>query len=180
MYNALVLIDRSDVPPDATFFQFFCFLKLKFFPDHSFERMSARLCAMEITLPLPMPRPRMLLPEIITYSCSLPVLSSQQPFKAASRIKSSSCAMTSQLLFFNAYFRKTQKKENFRERGIGQNSFPVSRNFEILRKSHAKNTGLYFVLRRSTRVLIFFSPSSYSNLHILCLSCYVPVEESEI
>ena len=53
MYNALVLIDRSDVPPDATFFRFFCFLKLKFFPDHSFERMSARLCAMEITLPPP-------------------------------------------------------------------------------------------------------------------------------
>ena len=48
-YNALVLIDRSEVPPDATFFQFFCFLKNKFLPDHSFERMSARLCAMEVT-----------------------------------------------------------------------------------------------------------------------------------
>ena len=52
-YNALVLIDRSDVPPDATFFRFFCFLKNKFLPDHSFERMSARLCAMEVTPPPP-------------------------------------------------------------------------------------------------------------------------------
>ena len=48
-YKALVLIDRSEVPPDATFFRFFCFLKNKFLPDHSFERMSARLCAMEVT-----------------------------------------------------------------------------------------------------------------------------------
>jgi len=48
-YNALVLIDQSDIPPDATFSRFFLFLKLKFLPDHSFERMSARLCAMEIT-----------------------------------------------------------------------------------------------------------------------------------
>ena len=52
-YKALVLIDRSEVPPDATFFRFFCFLKNKFLPDHSFERMSARLCAMEVTPPPP-------------------------------------------------------------------------------------------------------------------------------
>jgi len=50
-YKALVLIDRSEVPSDATFFRFFCFLKNKFLPDHSFERMSARLCAMEVTPP---------------------------------------------------------------------------------------------------------------------------------
>ena len=48
-HNALVLIDRSDIPLDVTFSRFFLFLKLKFLPDHSFERMSARLCAMEIT-----------------------------------------------------------------------------------------------------------------------------------
>ena len=52
-YKALVLIDRSEVPPDATFFRFFCFLKNKFLPGHSFERMSARLCAMEVTPPPP-------------------------------------------------------------------------------------------------------------------------------
>ena len=49
--KALVLIDRSEVPSDATFFRFFCFLKNKFLPDHSFEIMSARLCAMEVTPP---------------------------------------------------------------------------------------------------------------------------------
>jgi len=52
-YNALVLINRSDVPPDATFFRFFCFLKNKLLPDHSFKRMSARLWAMEVTPPPP-------------------------------------------------------------------------------------------------------------------------------
>jgi len=50
-YNVLTLINRLDIPPDATFFRFFLFLKLKFLPDHSFERMSARLCAMEMTPP---------------------------------------------------------------------------------------------------------------------------------
>ena len=65
--------------------------------------------------------------------------------------------------FFNICFRNSQgchkrkfeesnksflggKIENFRERGIGRSPFPVSRNFEILRKTHAKNTGLYFDL----------------------------------
>ena len=66
-YKAFVLIDRFEVPSDATFFRFFCFLKNKFLPDHSFERMSARLCAMEVT-PLLMLRPRMPLPEITTSS----------------------------------------------------------------------------------------------------------------
>jgi hypothetical protein len=35
-YQALVLINRKDIPPDCTFFRFFLFLKLKFLPDHSF------------------------------------------------------------------------------------------------------------------------------------------------
>ena len=50
-YKALVLINKKDIPPSSTFFRFFLFLflKLKFLPDHSFERMSARLCAMEMT-----------------------------------------------------------------------------------------------------------------------------------
>ena len=50
-YQALVLINKQDIPPGCSFFRFFLFLKLKFLPDHSFERMSARLCAMEMTLP---------------------------------------------------------------------------------------------------------------------------------
>ena len=50
-YKALVLINKQDIPPASTFFRFFLFLKLKFLPDHSFERMSARLCAMEMTPP---------------------------------------------------------------------------------------------------------------------------------
>ena len=48
-YKALVFIDKSDIVQGAPFFRFFMFLKLKFLPDHSFERMSARLCAMETT-----------------------------------------------------------------------------------------------------------------------------------
>ena len=52
-YQALVLINKSDIPPGSSFFRFFLFLKLKFLPDHSFERMSARLCAMEMTPPPP-------------------------------------------------------------------------------------------------------------------------------
>ena len=103
-YNALVLIDRSDVPPDVTFFRFFCFLKNKFLPDHSLKRMSARLYAMEVTPPLLMLRPRMLLPETTTFSCSLSVPSLQQPTEVAIRIKLSSCATTSQLLSSNVYF----------------------------------------------------------------------------
>ena len=51
-YKALHFINKTDVPANAQFFRFFLFLKLKFLPDHSFERMSARLCAMETT-PLP-------------------------------------------------------------------------------------------------------------------------------
>jgi hypothetical protein len=50
-YQALVLINKQDIPPGCSFFRFFLFLKLKFLPDHSFERMSARLCAMEMTPP---------------------------------------------------------------------------------------------------------------------------------
>ena len=50
-YKVLHFINKTDVPPDAVFFRFFCFLKLKFLPDNSFERMSARLCAMEATPP---------------------------------------------------------------------------------------------------------------------------------
>jgi hypothetical protein len=50
-YKALVFINKTDIPPRSTFFRFFMFLKLKFLPDHSFERMSARLCAMEMTPP---------------------------------------------------------------------------------------------------------------------------------
>lgn len=50
-YQALALINKKDIPPGSTFFHFFAFLKLKFLPDHSFERMSTRLCAMEMTPP---------------------------------------------------------------------------------------------------------------------------------
>jgi len=50
-YKALVFINHSDIPPDAVFFRFFLFLKLKFFPSHAFDRMAARLCAMETTAP---------------------------------------------------------------------------------------------------------------------------------
>ena len=52
-YRALVFVDRAAIPPDAVFFRFFLILKLKFLPDHSFERMSARLCAMEKSAPDP-------------------------------------------------------------------------------------------------------------------------------
>jgi hypothetical protein len=52
-YRALTFVDRSEIPPEAVFFRFFLFLKLKFLPDHSFERMSARLCAMEKSAPDP-------------------------------------------------------------------------------------------------------------------------------
>jgi hypothetical protein len=38
-YQALVLINKSDIPPGCSFFRFFLFLKLKFLPDYSFERM---------------------------------------------------------------------------------------------------------------------------------------------
>jgi len=50
-HKALTFINKADIPPDAVFFRFFMFLKLKFLPDHSFERMAARLCAMEATPP---------------------------------------------------------------------------------------------------------------------------------
>jgi hypothetical protein len=69
-YNALVLIDRSEVPPDATFCQFFCFLKKECL-HVTMERKSLR--------PLLMPRSRI--------CCSLSVPSSQQPSKVASRTK---------------------------------------------------------------------------------------------
>ena len=54
-YQALVFINKQDIPPGCSFFRFFLFLKLKLIPDHSFERMSARLCAMEMTPPPPPP-----------------------------------------------------------------------------------------------------------------------------
>jgi len=67
-YKALQFINKTAITADATFFRFFLFLKLKFLPDHSFERMSARLCVME-TSPLPRtPRPRTLLQVTTTYS----------------------------------------------------------------------------------------------------------------
>ena len=47
-YQALEIVDRSTIPPNAVFYRFFLFLKLKFLPDTTFERMSARLCAMEV------------------------------------------------------------------------------------------------------------------------------------
>jgi hypothetical protein len=50
-YQALVLINKRDIPPGCSFFRFFLFLKLKFLPNHVFERMAARLCAMETTPP---------------------------------------------------------------------------------------------------------------------------------
>jgi len=46
-YKALVFVDQSDIPSNAIFYRFFLFIKLKFFPDHTFDKMSARLCAME-------------------------------------------------------------------------------------------------------------------------------------
>ena len=74
-YKALVLINKTDIPPSSTFFRFFLFLKLKFLPDHSFERMSARLCAMEMT-PLPSrPRQRTQPRVITTSSCTPSTLS---------------------------------------------------------------------------------------------------------
>ena len=58
-HEALTFINKADIPPDAVFFRFFMFLKLKFLPDHSFERMAARLCAMEATHMFPV-RPSIL------------------------------------------------------------------------------------------------------------------------
>jgi hypothetical protein len=52
-YQALVLINKQDILFGCTFFRFFLFQKIKFLPDHSFERMAARLCAMEMTPPPP-------------------------------------------------------------------------------------------------------------------------------
>jgi hypothetical protein len=46
-YKALKFVDKADIPTNAIYYRFFMFLKLKFLPDHSFERMAARLCAME-------------------------------------------------------------------------------------------------------------------------------------
>ena len=47
-YEALEFVDKTSIPRDAMFYRFFMFLKLKFLPDRTFERMSARLCAMEV------------------------------------------------------------------------------------------------------------------------------------
>ena len=47
-YQALEFVDKAVIPKNALFYRFFLFLKLKFLPDTTFERMSARLCAMEI------------------------------------------------------------------------------------------------------------------------------------
>ena len=49
-YQALVFVKQSDIPTNAIFYRLFLFLKLKFLPDHTFERMSARLCAMETSI----------------------------------------------------------------------------------------------------------------------------------
>ena len=62
-YKALKFVHQADIPPDAIYYIFFLFLKLKFLPDHTFERMAARLCAMEqnassmelLAAPSPMP-----------------------------------------------------------------------------------------------------------------------------
>ena len=45
-YQALEFVDKAAIPSNAI--QFFMFLKLKFLPGTSLERMSARLCAMEV------------------------------------------------------------------------------------------------------------------------------------
>ena len=47
-YQALEFVDKAAIPSNDIFNRFFMFLKLKFLPDTSFERMSARLCAMEV------------------------------------------------------------------------------------------------------------------------------------
>ena len=46
-YKALQFVSQTDIPSNAIYYRFFLFLKLKFLPDHIFERMAARLCAME-------------------------------------------------------------------------------------------------------------------------------------
>jgi hypothetical protein len=46
-YKVLHFINKPDIPPNAVFFRFFLFLKLKFLPDHTFEKMTGRLCAMD-------------------------------------------------------------------------------------------------------------------------------------
>jgi len=50
-YKVFHFINKTDILPHAVFFRFFCFLKLQFLPENSFEPMSARLCAMEATPP---------------------------------------------------------------------------------------------------------------------------------
>jgi len=50
-YKVLHFINKPDIPPNAVFFRFFLFLKLKFFPDHTFEKMTGRLCAMDTAPP---------------------------------------------------------------------------------------------------------------------------------
>jgi len=40
-YEVLTFIHIHDIPPNATFFRHFLFLKLKFLPDHTFERSIA-------------------------------------------------------------------------------------------------------------------------------------------
>jgi len=52
-YEVLTFIHKHDIPPNATFFRLFLFLflKLKFLSDHTFERMSARICAMDTNPP---------------------------------------------------------------------------------------------------------------------------------
>ena len=72
----------------------------------------------------------------------------------------------------------------------GDRANPVSRNFEILRKIHAKNTGLYFFATFHLGFDLFLSVKlqqltyTYielkSNAAWFALSWYVPVEESEI
>jgi hypothetical protein len=53
----LTFINRLDFPftfinrPNVTFFRFILFLKLKFLPNHSFEIMTTRLCAMDMNPP---------------------------------------------------------------------------------------------------------------------------------
>ena len=51
-YKALHFINKSNIPPNAVFFRFFLFLKLKFFPNHSFDRMTVKLCVMDTAPPL--------------------------------------------------------------------------------------------------------------------------------
>jgi hypothetical protein len=50
-YEVITFIHKQDIPPNATFFRLFLLLKLKFLPDHTFEIMSARICAMDTAPP---------------------------------------------------------------------------------------------------------------------------------